>query len=70
MLQLPVDWVILDGRESFDDHGIIRYEWTLLQGAPSIAMKVNNVLHFKFKSTCMGTGIIEIDLLSFHSAVR
>ncbi|XP_060096745.1 low-density lipoprotein receptor-related protein 11 isoform X2 [Heteronotia binoei] len=39
VLQLPVDWVILDGRESFDDHGIIQYEWTLLQGAPSVAMK-------------------------------
>ncbi|XP_066467388.1 low-density lipoprotein receptor-related protein 11 [Tiliqua scincoides] len=40
MLQLPVDWVILDGRESSDDHGIIQYEWTLLQGAPSVDMKV------------------------------
>nr|XP_056709083.1 LOW QUALITY PROTEIN: low-density lipoprotein receptor-related protein 11 [Euleptes europaea] len=39
VLQLPVDWVILDGRESFDDHGIIQYEWTLLQGAPSVAMQ-------------------------------
>ncbi|XP_048344828.1 low-density lipoprotein receptor-related protein 11 [Sphaerodactylus townsendi] len=39
MLQLPVDWVILDGRESFDDHGIIQYEWSLLQGSPSVAMK-------------------------------
>ncbi|XP_061480090.1 low-density lipoprotein receptor-related protein 11 isoform X2 [Rhineura floridana] len=40
MLQLPVNWVILDGRESIDDHGIIQYEWTLLQGAPSVDMKV------------------------------
>ncbi|XP_042298355.1 low-density lipoprotein receptor-related protein 11 isoform X2 [Sceloporus undulatus] len=40
MLQLPVDWVILDGRESMDDHGIIQYEWTLLQGPPSFDMKV------------------------------
>ncbi|KAH0622379.1 hypothetical protein JD844_024637 [Phrynosoma platyrhinos] len=40
ILQLPVDWVILDGRESMDDHGIIQYEWTLLQGAPSFDMKV------------------------------
>uniref|UniRef100_A0A670IV82 Low-density lipoprotein receptor-related protein 11 n=1 Tax=Podarcis muralis TaxID=64176 RepID=A0A670IV82_PODMU len=40
MLQLPVNWVILDGRESRDDHGIIQYEWRLLQGAPSVDMKV------------------------------
>ncbi|XP_077145346.1 low-density lipoprotein receptor-related protein 11 [Ranitomeya variabilis] len=40
VLQLPVDWVILDGRESSDDHAIIRYEWTLLQGDPSVEMKV------------------------------
>ncbi|XP_020655342.3 low-density lipoprotein receptor-related protein 11 [Pogona vitticeps] len=40
ILQLPVDWVILDGRESIDDHGIIQYEWALLQGAPSFDMKV------------------------------
>ncbi|KAM6467218.1 low-density lipoprotein receptor-related protein 11 [Liasis olivaceus] len=40
ILQLPVDWVILDGRESVDDHGITRYEWTLLQGAPSADMQV------------------------------
>ncbi|XP_070596124.1 low-density lipoprotein receptor-related protein 11 [Erythrolamprus reginae] len=40
ILQLPVDWVILDGRESVDDHGITRYEWTLLQGATSVDMQV------------------------------
>lgn len=40
MLQLPVNWVILDGRESRDDHGIIQYEWRLLQGAPSVDMEV------------------------------
>ncbi|XP_058025731.1 low-density lipoprotein receptor-related protein 11 isoform X2 [Ahaetulla prasina] len=40
ILQLPVDWVILDGRESVDDHGIIRYEWTLLQGVSSVDMQV------------------------------
>ncbi|XP_054845750.1 low-density lipoprotein receptor-related protein 11 [Eublepharis macularius] len=39
VLQLPVDWVILDGRESFDDHGIIQYEWKLLKGALSVGMK-------------------------------
>ncbi|XP_073431794.1 low-density lipoprotein receptor-related protein 11 [Dendrobates tinctorius] len=40
VLQLPVDWLILDGRESSDDHAIIRYEWTLLQGDRSVEMKV------------------------------
>ncbi|XP_066461579.1 low-density lipoprotein receptor-related protein 11 [Eleutherodactylus coqui] len=40
VLQLPVDWVILDGRESSDDHAIIRYDWTLLQGDPLVEMKV------------------------------
>ncbi|XP_075718554.1 low-density lipoprotein receptor-related protein 11 isoform X2 [Rhinoderma darwinii] len=40
VLQLPVDWVVLDGRESSDDHAIIRYEWTLLQGDPLVDMKV------------------------------
>ncbi|XP_044146763.1 low-density lipoprotein receptor-related protein 11 [Bufo gargarizans] len=40
VLQLPVDWVILDGRESSDDHAIIRYEWTLLQGDPLVEIKV------------------------------
>ncbi|KAF7472179.1 Hypothetical predicted protein [Marmota monax] len=28
----PLNGVILDGRESTDDHAIIQYEWTLLQG--------------------------------------
>ncbi|XP_068126812.1 low-density lipoprotein receptor-related protein 11-like [Hyperolius riggenbachi] len=40
VLQLPVDWVILDGRESTDDHAIIRYDWTLLRGDPLVDMKV------------------------------
>ncbi|XP_029452403.1 low-density lipoprotein receptor-related protein 11 isoform X3 [Rhinatrema bivittatum] len=41
VLQLPADWVVLDGRESLDDHGIIRYEWALVQGDPSMDMKVS-----------------------------
>ncbi|XP_067398499.1 low-density lipoprotein receptor-related protein 11 [Emydura macquarii macquarii] len=40
VLQSPVDWVILDGRESLDDHGITQYEWTLLQGDSSVDIKV------------------------------
>ncbi|XP_064412053.1 low-density lipoprotein receptor-related protein 11 [Latimeria chalumnae] len=42
VLQLPNDWVILDGQDSMDDHKIIRYEWTLLQGDPSVNMKAPN----------------------------
>lgn len=40
VLHLPTDEVILDGRKSSDDHAIIQYEWTLLQGDPSVDMKV------------------------------
>ncbi|NXX82476.1 LRP11 protein, partial [Urocolius indicus] len=40
VLQSPVDWVLLDGRESSDDHGIVQYEWTLLKGDSSVEMKV------------------------------
>ncbi|XP_028716786.1 low-density lipoprotein receptor-related protein 11 [Peromyscus leucopus] len=40
VLHLPTDEVILDGRESTDDHAIVHYEWTLKQGDPSVDMKV------------------------------
>ncbi|NWU10740.1 LRP11 protein, partial [Cephalopterus ornatus] len=40
VLQSPVDWVLLDGRESSDDRGIVQYEWTLLQGDSSVEMQV------------------------------
>ncbi|XP_003790301.1 low-density lipoprotein receptor-related protein 11 [Otolemur garnettii] len=40
VLHLPTDGVILDGRESTDDHAIVQYEWALLQGDPSVDMKV------------------------------
>uniref|UniRef100_A0A2K5PV55 LDL receptor related protein 11 n=1 Tax=Cebus imitator TaxID=2715852 RepID=A0A2K5PV55_CEBIM len=40
VLHLPTDGVVLDGRESTDDHAIIQYEWALLQGNPSVDMKV------------------------------
>ncbi|XP_063009414.1 low-density lipoprotein receptor-related protein 11 [Melospiza melodia melodia] len=40
VLQSPVDWVLLDGRESSDDHGIVHYEWTLLQGDSAVEMQV------------------------------
>ncbi|XP_051692792.1 low-density lipoprotein receptor-related protein 11 isoform X4 [Oryctolagus cuniculus] len=40
VLHLPTDEVTLDGRESTDDHAIVQYEWTLLQGDPAVDMKV------------------------------
>ncbi|ELW72782.1 Low-density lipoprotein receptor-related protein 11 [Tupaia chinensis] len=40
VLHLPTDEVTLDGRESTDDHAIVQYEWTLLQGDMSVHMKV------------------------------
>ncbi|KAM5326613.1 low-density lipoprotein receptor-related protein 11 isoform 1-T1 [Glossophaga mutica] len=40
VLRLPTDEVTLDGRESADDHAIVQYEWVLLQGDPSVDMKV------------------------------
>ncbi|KAM4866031.1 low-density lipoprotein receptor-related protein 11 [Thomomys bottae] len=40
ILHLPTDGVILDGRESTDDHAIVKYEWVLLQGDSSVDMKV------------------------------
>ncbi|KAM9234800.1 low-density lipoprotein receptor-related protein 11 isoform 1-T1 [Dugong dugon] len=40
VVYLPAEGVTLDGRESTDDHTIIQYEWTLLQGDPSVDMKV------------------------------
>lgn len=52
MLQSPVDWAILDGRGSLDDHGIIQYEWTLMQGDPAVDMKVHIVAHLKSVVCC------------------
>ncbi|XP_036438283.1 low-density lipoprotein receptor-related protein 11 [Colossoma macropomum] len=42
MVQLPTDWAILDGRDSIDDHGIMRYEWALVKGDSSVNMKVTH----------------------------
>lgn len=40
VIQLPTDWAVLDGRDSVDDHGISRYEWSLIKGDTAINMKV------------------------------
>ena len=44
VIQLPTDWAVLDGRDSVDDHGISRYEWTLIKGDTAINMKVGVLL--------------------------
>nr|XP_020459537.1 low-density lipoprotein receptor-related protein 11 [Monopterus albus] len=42
VIQLPTDWAVLDGRDSLDDHGISRYEWTLVKGDTAINMKATH----------------------------
>ncbi|XP_037305856.2 low-density lipoprotein receptor-related protein 11 isoform X2 [Pungitius pungitius] len=42
VIQLPTDWAVLDGRDSVDDHGISRYEWTLVKGDTAINMKATH----------------------------
>lgn len=41
VIQLPTDWAVLDGRDSVDDRGINRYDWTLVKGDTAINMKVS-----------------------------
>lgn len=74
MLQSPVDWVLLDGRESSDDHGIVHYEWALLQGDSSVEMQVHvqsplwpvtsTLLCSSFKCTAKNIKYIQIYLPS------
>ncbi|KAK7906813.1 hypothetical protein WMY93_015425 [Mugilogobius chulae] len=42
VIQLPTDWAVLDGRDSLDDRGISRYEWTLVKGDTAVNMKVTH----------------------------
>lgn len=42
VIQLPTDWAVLDGRDSVDDHGISRFEWTLVKGDTAINMKATH----------------------------
>ena len=37
----PVDTVILDGSQSSDDVGVVRYHWRQREGDPSVIMKGN-----------------------------
>ncbi|XP_003466388.3 low-density lipoprotein receptor-related protein 11 [Cavia porcellus] len=60
VLHLPTDEVILDGRESSDDHAIIQYEWTLLQGDPSVSMKVPQPGTLKLSHLQEGTYTLQL----------
>uniref|UniRef100_A0A8B9TB30 Low-density lipoprotein receptor-related protein 11 n=1 Tax=Anas platyrhynchos TaxID=8839 RepID=A0A8B9TB30_ANAPL len=60
VLQSPVDWVLLDGRESSDDHGIVQYEWTLLQGDSAVEMKVPQPGTLKLSHFQEGTYIFQL----------
>ncbi|XP_040016208.2 low-density lipoprotein receptor-related protein 11 [Gasterosteus aculeatus] len=42
VIQLPTDWAVLDGRDSVDDRGINRYDWTLVKGDTAINMKATH----------------------------
>ncbi|XP_006891735.1 PREDICTED: low-density lipoprotein receptor-related protein 11 [Elephantulus edwardii] len=60
VVHLPEDGVTLDGRESTDDHAIMQYEWTLLQGASSVDMKVPLAGTLKLSHLREGTYIFQL----------
>ncbi|XP_038648041.1 low-density lipoprotein receptor-related protein 11 [Scyliorhinus canicula] len=62
VLLLPTDWVLLDGRGSADDHGIVRYEWTLLQGDPSVDMKSPQPGMLKLSGLREGMYVIQLSV--------
>ncbi|KAJ8797256.1 hypothetical protein J1605_017484 [Eschrichtius robustus] len=63
VLHLPADGVILDGRESTDDHAIVQYEWTLLQGDPSVDMKVPQSGTLKLSHLQEGTYTFQLTVM-------
>uniref|UniRef100_A0A9W3F466 Low-density lipoprotein receptor-related protein 11 n=1 Tax=Camelus bactrianus TaxID=9837 RepID=A0A9W3F466_CAMBA len=63
VLHLPTDGVILDGRESTDDHAIVQYEWTLLQGDPSVDMKVPQSGTLKLSHLQEGTYTFQLTVM-------
>ncbi|KAM6185598.1 low-density lipoprotein receptor-related protein 11 [Rhynchocyon petersi] len=60
VVRLPEDGVTLDGRDSTDDHAIIQYKWTLLQGDPSVDMKVPLSGTLKLSHLQEGTYIFQL----------
>uniref|UniRef100_A0A8C0SQI4 LDL receptor related protein 11 n=1 Tax=Canis lupus familiaris TaxID=9615 RepID=A0A8C0SQI4_CANLF len=63
VLHLPTDGVVLDGRESTDDHAIVQYEWTLLQGDPSVDMKVPQSGTLKLSHLQEGTYTFQLTVM-------
>ncbi|KAI5193883.1 Low-Density Lipoprotein Receptor-Related Protein 11 [Manis pentadactyla] len=63
VLHLPMDGVILDGRRSTDDHAIVQYEWTLLQGDPSVDMKVPQPGTLKLSHLQEGTYTFQLTVM-------
>uniref|UniRef100_A0A8D1ICD3 Low-density lipoprotein receptor-related protein 11 n=1 Tax=Sus scrofa TaxID=9823 RepID=A0A8D1ICD3_PIG len=63
VLHLPTDGVILDGRESTDDRAIVQYEWTLLQGDPSVDMKVPQSGTLKLSHLQEGTYTFQLTVM-------
>ncbi|XP_072907574.1 low-density lipoprotein receptor-related protein 11 isoform X1 [Hemitrygon akajei] len=61
-LLLPTDWVLLDGRGSSDDRGIVRYEWTLLQGDPLVNMKSPQPGTLKMRGLREGVYVIQLSV--------
>ncbi|XP_041038321.1 low-density lipoprotein receptor-related protein 11 [Carcharodon carcharias] len=62
VLLLPTDWILLDGRGSADDQGIVRYEWTLLQGDPSVDMKSPQPGMLKLSGLREGMYVIQLSV--------
>ncbi|GCB77509.1 hypothetical protein scyTo_0018481 [Scyliorhinus torazame] len=62
VLLLPTDWVLLDGRGSADDQGIVRYEWTLIQGDPLVDMKSPQPGMLKLSGLREGVYVIQLSV--------
>ncbi|XP_045355958.1 low-density lipoprotein receptor-related protein 11 isoform X3 [Leopardus geoffroyi] len=63
VLHLPTDGVVLDGRESTDDHAIVQYEWTMLLGDPSVDMKVPQSGTLKLSHLREGTYTFQLTVM-------
>ncbi|XP_024407863.3 low-density lipoprotein receptor-related protein 11 [Desmodus rotundus] len=63
VLRLPTDTATLDGRESTDDHAIVRYEWALLRGDPSVDMKVPESGTLKLSHLQEGTYTFQLTVM-------
>ncbi|XP_046877562.1 low-density lipoprotein receptor-related protein 11 [Hypomesus transpacificus] len=60
VIQLPTDWAVLDGRDSVDDHGVSRYEWTLIRGGSAINMRVTHPGLLKISDLQQGVYVFQM----------